>query len=249
MAFGFGIGLRLGEARSASGGGDPNFSDVSLLLGFDGEDGSTNFVDDSVNSHTALTRGSPEIDTDQFQFGGSSLLTNNIGHLYYSDSPTFQFADGAFTLECWVRFTSKPNPFETIDIISRYRGGFFGSFRFRISSNDLELLISSGGNSYVTVARWTDWLDAVSAGTQIHVVAERNASGLCRVYSDGVAGVDIAATDQRVLDATSVLLGVGGNPYGSGSRLPGHIDELRVSKGVARYDGAFTPPTEPFPRS
>jgi hypothetical protein len=37
-----------------------------------------------------------------------------------------------------------------------------------------------------------------------------------------------------------------GNDSGLARSFPGNLDEIRVTKGTARYGGAFTPPTAPF---
>ena len=47
---------------------------------------------------------------------------------------------------------------------------------------------------------------------------------------------------------TNMVLYIGCN-YGVAFPMTGYLDELRVTKGVARYTSSFTSPTAPFPTS
>ena len=44
---------------------------------------------------------------------------------------------------------------------------------------------------------------------------------------------------------------IGASDYNSGSSeyLTGYIDDLRITKGYARYTATFTPPTAAFPNT
>jgi len=66
-----------------------------------------------------------------------------------------------------------------------------------------------------------------------------------RLFVNG-ALVDTATASDNYSNTISV---VGGGRYGSNSinvSFQGYIDDLRITKGVARYTAGFTPPTQTF---
>jgi hypothetical protein len=68
------------------------------------------------------------------------------------------------------------------------------------------------------------------------------------MYVNGTT-VSTSATTHTIYNP-SLAIGIGANSSGSGSFLAGYIDELRITKGVARYasDSGFAVPTAAFPR-
>jgi hypothetical protein len=77
----------------------------------------------------------------------------------------------------------------------------------------------------------------------ITVVREGTGSNQTKIYIDGVN--DGTGTVNTNFNQTSIAY-VGANRTG-GDALNGYIDELRITNGVARYTGNFTPPTAAFP--
>jgi hypothetical protein len=82
-----------------------------------------------------------------------------------------------------------------------------------------------------------------------HVCMERNASDKLRLYMDGA----MIASATGVSGGTNIsgdALRIGDRGDG-GLAWNGWLDELRLTKGVARYDTdtSFTVPTAKFPRS
>jgi hypothetical protein len=82
----------------------------------------------------------------------------------------------------------------------------------------------------------------LDAWNHIAVVREGTGTDQTKIYIGGTNdGTGTVSTD---FNQTSVMY-VGCNRT-AGNAMKGFIDDLRVTKGVARYTGTFTPPTQAF---
>ncbi|MBY5849685.1 LamG domain-containing protein [Rhizobium ruizarguesonis] len=223
---------------------DPNFSSVKLLLGFEGTDGATTTTDESSAPHTMTFNGNAQIDTAQKKFGASSLLVDGTGDFLTSvDSADWDFGSGQFTVEMFIRQnTDKTN----IGFVGQWSAttGSQAWFLFLDSGTLRFRFVNSGGTTRDTGAAWNP-----TTGVWYHLAADRDATGKVRTYVDGV--MHASATWNETIRNTAVDLSIGRVTGFATYDLDGWIDELRITKGVARYasDGGFTVPTAAFPRS
>jgi hypothetical protein len=218
-------------------------ANVKLLLHCNGADTSTTFTDESASAHTVTPHADAQIDTDQSVFGGASALFDGSGdYLSIQDSDDWYFANGDFTIDFWVRFNSSSGGQGLIDQYWSSRSwvlgiGGGGSLYFGYS------LDGSGYNN--TDTGWNP-----SINTWYHIAYVRYGNFL-RLYVDGVQqGSDVDIGTNSLYNST-VELWVGCHHTGSGGNTPGsflngRIDELRISKGIARWSSNFTPPTEEY---
>ena len=70
-----------------------------------------------------------------------------------------------------------------------------------------------------------------------------------RVFVDGVSVIDYAHVINYAPATTTLIVGttVDYRDTSANFKLNGHIDDVRLTKGVARYTTNFTPPTAAFP--
>ena len=218
--------------------GDPDYDKVSLLLHFDGANGSTTFTDNSPRPKAVTASGSAAISTTQSKFGGASLgLTG--GFLLVEDSADLNTATGDFTIETWGRPASLGasailfNKANATDAGYPYQAyvSTSGEVIFRSytdSIQELFTIVTAGG--------------LLPVGEQKHLAFVRHGSTFT-VYVHGVAAGSASYSGALPVNAYPMAIGA----YSNGSYpLYGHFDEFRFTKGVARYTANFTPPTAPF---
>lgn len=217
---------------TASAPHDPFWSNVVALLHFDGPDGSTTFTDETEKVWARA--GSVEIDTSHPKFGAGAGLFSG-GYLHCTGGADFSFGTDAFTLEFFLRGTQlgAPTPAPT------YFDNRFGAY-----GSDLVLYTPNGANYMVFFAAGANRIITASISNgEFHHIALCRGSGVTRLFVNGVqSGADYVDTNNY----TSSSFRLGANLAG-GSGLAGHLDEFRITKGVARYINDFTPLSAPFP--
>jgi hypothetical protein len=224
---------------------DPYRSNVSLLLHGDGANGSTTITDSSPTPKTVTAAGNAQISTAQSKFGGASLAFDGTGdYLTTPHSSEFDFAAGNFTIECWVRLAAVGQQWVFSQTVN---GAGYVPIHFGVSSssgqNRVYFLGSFSGTGWEINGSFTRGATEVTLNTWHHIALVRNGANFS-AYLNGVA-------DLSVTPAQSALMSTTATPYigagSAGSSVNGYIDDLRITKGVARYTGTFTPPTAAFP--
>jgi hypothetical protein len=218
---------------------DPNFSSVSLLLHGDGANGSTTITDSSGSPKTVTAFGNAAISTAQSKFGGASIAFDGNGDYLSAGTNTDYDFPGDFTIESWCYLTSWP---ASAGVILDAR-----------SQDNLE--------SYVLSINATGKLDFIYSSSRVtssgslatgswHYIAAKRAGSTITLHVN--ATQDGSASFSGAINSSAVLAIGGGRSTGGSSAingyyLNGYIDELRITKGVAR--DVSTVPTAPFPTS
>ena len=209
-------------------------SQVSLLLHGDGTNGSTTIVDSSPTPKTVTAFGDAQISTAQSKFGGTSIAFDGSGdYIAVADSDDFYF-DGDLTIEAWVYLTTQGSAFKYI--FAQWVDG---------EGNDRNFSFNSLGEFYMnrSGSTFSSSIGALSVDSWTFIAISLQGTTL-RGFKNGV----LAATTTVSGAANNSTAPFGVGAYGNGNfPFNGYIDDLRITKGVARYTANFTPPTAPFP--
>ena len=207
-------------------------TNTSLLLNF------TNAgIIDNAMLNDLETVGNAQISTAQSKFGGSSMLFDGTGDWLVSPNAASQQLDtGNFTIEGWLRLSAT--------------GVAYGIVSKGTSTTGWSVNVTSGNKlQFSYTATQLTGATSIAANTWYHFAVVRNgsAAGNLVIYLDGVADATSAGAVNDNFNQTSVQY-VGASRTGTDS-LNGYIDDLRITKGVARYTANFTPPAAAFPLS
>ncbi len=218
--------------------------DTVLLCHFDGTDGATTSTDSALggNAPHALTfEGDPELDTAQKKFGTASVLLDGTGDgVSCVNNSDWHFGSGDFTAECWVRWSAVN--FNTSEpILSLWDSGAsqrsWEIYRYADGSTSrIYFFISSDGTTNANDSIF--WTPTVDTWYHFALVRYGNEFDL---YRDGTSILNL--NNSMTLQAGTGKLGIGCD-FNNGTlsaEFPGNIDEVRISKGIARYTNNFTP--------
>ena len=205
---------------------DQYWNKVSFLLAGD------TIADTSNNRITLTNNNSVTVSTSTVKYGTGSLnLTGSDKYISFPASTLTNISTGDFTIELWVNFNSFStdrkymvqwnNSGEYWQFI--HDSGFGASFRV----SGYVAIVNQGSN--------TGWL----TGTWYHVALVR-AGSTFTIYRNGIS-IATGTSSASIGYFTGLNMNVGGNT------IDAYFDDVRFTKGIARYNGPFTPPTAALP--
>jgi hypothetical protein len=224
-----------GTARYTSNFAPPvapltNVTNTSLLLNY-----TNGAIFDNTAKNVLETVGNAQISTTQSKWGGSSMKFDGTGDwLYQPYSVLFPFGTGDFTIEWWMNPDASQN---NLSGIFNFQSGT----TYFIAHNNITSypnLITVFVDAYGAGTRVLTGTTTLSAGTWYHVAITR-ASGTWRLFVNGfIEGSTYSNSADPVPSNSTFYVG-----QGNATGYKGYIDDMRVTKGVARYITNFTPPT------
>ena len=211
---------------------------TKLALHSNTTNGSTTFTDSSSSAHglTAVANAQHTTSSLHSGFGTSSIIVDGSGDWVISNSTSadWSFGTGDFTVDFWAR-TNVTGSHGTFMHNRNATGGaanrwWIGQTGGRIGLN----------TSYAVITGST----TMSTGTWYHVALIRS-SGTLSCYLNGVS--DATAVSSYTVDFSPVdKLTIGGSDPAGAYDYNGQLDEIRISKGIARWTSNFTPPTSVY---
>ena len=169
--------------------------------------------------------------TAQYKYGSASMYFDGTGdYLFAPANKLFAFRTGDFTIEFWIRSTD--NAGNLIGLVTNASG----NWNLVIAGSQLYWQ-SQYGTTNVFNRSATGILDGAW-----HHVAITRASGTMRMFFDGTLQGATASDSADYTAPNAMQIGSSG-VYGD---FLGYIDDLRITKGYARYTANFTAPTAQF---
>lgn len=218
----------------AAGETDPYWSNVVLLVSGGEANNSTTIVDKSSAARTTQNAVGVLYSTAQTKFASTSLFFDGSNDYFnYANTADLNFP-GDFTVEFWAYPVTKTS------FNAQIGTGLFG--RVLISQNSGWYVEADNGSSPVAV---TISSATYQLNTWQHIAFTRSGNSF-RAFKNGTQ-FGSTITNSVTLESTAgFFIGQFGN---NSAYYQGYLEQIRVTKGVARYTANFTAPTAAFPTS
>ena len=204
-----------------------------LMISGEGANNSTTVIDECGKAVTC--NGDAKIDTSQFKFGASSVKFDGTGdYLTLASSTDWNLGANDFTIDFWVRFNDITGQqlfvMSQIDANNSWFCGKTGAHVMFFSAD-------VGG---VTKASYQSAAWGCANNVWYHVSWTRSGSSM-KLFIDGVSQSLTETTPIGTNDiGTTGTLYVGRYGINDSYYVNGWMDDIRISKGIARWTSDFT---------
>ena len=191
--------------------------------------------------HAMTAVGTAQLDTAQKVFGTASLLLDgNSDYLSTLDSDDWNYGTGDFTIDTRARFASLTG----IQIIAgQYVDATHYWFVQKDAAHKLHLKFVDGTTKgeYIMTSAWA----GVAINTWYQIEFARSTTG-AYIFIDGISQTLTESTAFGTNDVgdLAAILTIGAQ--NSAGYFNGWLDEIRISKGIARHTADFTPSILPY---
>jgi len=197
-----------------------------------------NIIDKSQSSNNITLVNNTTASTTQTKYSSSSIYFDGTGDFIsipYSDK--FAIGTSDYTVEAWVYQISPGEIVGAFNLASNFAGWLF-STSFGSVPNKLAVFNSDGTNTESKESNGT------ISNNQWHHIAFVKLGTTLNFYIDGTLDSSHVLTVTSTGSQQNIHIGADSNSLTTPSRnYQGYIEDLRITKGLARYTANFTPPT------
>jgi hypothetical protein len=197
--------------------------------------GTSGGIIDAHGSHSIETVGNTKLAPLSPYAGdtGKSMYFDGTGdYLLIPKNPSLNLGASAYTVEAWFN----------IDALSGQQTiiSFLTGLKITVVTTPALRVWGDAGNTYQNAPA------TITPGTWYHMAWVRESTSLGKLYLNG--SLILTVTSSNIVSSMPTDQDVLVGTYGDGFDNPfkGHIKDLRITKGVARYTSTFTPPTTTF---
>lgn len=225
--------------------GDPYFANVVLSVDASARTNGSTPSDIDLKGKTPTYRGNAQVKTDQFRFGSSSLYFDGTNdRVSFADSADWSMGTGDATWEAWVRPEGSFSASQRFFLGQAASTGAFYSALMRRNASDLyHSGVSNGSVNYEGVTT------ALASDTWVHLALTRSGANLYSSINGVTTLISSSLSGVSIMDPAAAMCLGGYADADHATNWKGWIDQVRITKGVARYTGNFTAPVEIYPRN
>ena len=197
---------------------------------------------DQAQKSDFITAGSVAVSSTQSKFGGSSMYFPGTSYVRAPHNAMLDLSTGApnFTVECWF-YTANNTAAGPIVGKDWNAGTTNPSYGIYLSGTATTLVyMIADGTSGSTYNQYI--YTGIAINTWYHVALVRNGSNMLS-FLNGVLANTLTISITSKDAGTTFNIGTNNN---AGNYFNGYIDEVRITKGIARYTSNFTVPSAPF---